>query len=239
MMYSRFVCFLALLSLCACGTTAERTDPQVAAAEQATPPDEGWTDLLRGDGLDQWKMYNDGPLQGWEVVDGELRASGAGWDADQDLITKDEYEDFELELEWKVEAANSSGIFYDVQQDSAKPIYESAPEYQVMDDEGWPDPLEPNQRTAGNYAMHAAEGGQTKPVGEWNTARIVVDHPRVEHWLNGKKVVDYELGSEDWQERKSAGKWADVSDYGVATSGHIGLQNAGKVAYRNIKIREL
>jgi hypothetical protein len=196
------------------------------------------TDLLDDD-LSQWQMYSGDPLTGWEVRNGELYASGAGWDANQDLITRQRYADYELELEWKVEPGQSSGIFYDVQQDPAKPIYESAPEYQVMDDEGWASPLEPNQRTAGNYAMHAPEGAELKAPGQWNTTRIVVDHPYVEHWLNGKKVVDYELGSDDWQQRKAAGKWAGVDDYGVATSGHIGLQNAGRVAYRNIKIREI
>ncbi len=230
----------AFLTLYSCGDrVADASSETEVAPEEETPADGGWVELLEDGQLSEWKMYNDGPLSGWQVTDGELHASGAGWDADEDLITKKEYENFELELEWKVEAGNSSGIFYDVQQDPEKPIYESAPEYQVMDDEGWADPLEPNQRTAGNYAMHAAEGATLKPVGEWNSARIVVDHPHVEHWLNGKKVVDYELGSEDWKQRKAAGKWAEVPDYGVATSGHIGLQNAGKVVYRNIKIREI
>ena len=230
----RLLAFAILLCLWACSSSAR--PPQ---EEQEGRTAAGWTDLLDGGDLRQWQMYSGQPLQGWEVVDGELRASGAGWDANQDLITKKTYDNFELDLEWKVAPANSSGIFYFVQQDPEKPIYESAPEYQVMDDAGWPDPLEPNQLTAGNYAMHAAEGGTLKPAGEWNSARIVVRYPRVEHWLNGKKVVDYELGSADWQARKAAGKWAEVADYGKATSGYIGLQNAGEVVYRKLRIREL
>ena len=197
-----------------------------------------WVLLLDDNTMHHWQMYSGEEIKGWKVIEGELRGSGAGWDANQDIITKNEYDNFELSLEWKVAPANSSGIFYHVQRGD-HPIYESAPEYQVMDDEGWPQEMKPNQYTAANYAMHAPEGAELKPAGEWNTTRIVVNHPQVEHWLNDKKVVTYEIGSEDWKKRKAADKWADVAQYGVATSGHIGLQNAGVVAYRNIKIREL
>ncbi|MEP0712032.1 MAG: DUF1080 domain-containing protein, partial [Algoriphagus sp.] len=87
--------------------------------------------------------------------------------------------------------------------------------------------------------MYAPEGAEVWPVGEWNSTKIIVQYPNVEHWLNGKKVVGYEFGSEDWKSRKAAGKWAEVPDYGIAKSGHIGLQNAGLVTYRNVKIKEL
>ncbi len=189
--------------------------------------------------LKHWQMYSGEDLTGWEMTNGELRASGAGWDKNEDLITKKEYDNFELQLEWKVESENSSGIFYHVQQRDDQPIYESAPEYQIIDDEGWASPLKPNQKTAGNYAMHEPKEAATKPIGEWNTTKIVVNYPRVEHWLNGKKVVEYAYNSDDWQNRKAADKWAEVEDYGTATSGHIGLQNAGKVVFRKMRIREL
>jgi hypothetical protein len=134
---------------------------------------------------------------------------------------------------YTVEKRNESG------EDSSHPIYESAPEYQVMDDKGWPQKMKPIQYTAANYAMHAPIDGEVKPFGEWNAARIIVKYPHVEHWLNGVKVLEYEFGSEDWEKRKASGKWAEISHYGRAKSGHIGLQNAGKVVYRNIKIKRL
>ncbi|MBB4079190.1 hypothetical protein GGR28_001810 [Lewinella aquimaris] len=236
-MQYRYTLLSALVALAVFSCSRDPARQTESATATAAPSSE-WVDLLDAD-LTEWEMYNGDALRGWEFRDGELHASGAGWDADQDLITREEYDNFELALEWKVEPGNSSGIFYHAQRDPATPIYEAAPEYQVMDDEGWSDPLEPNQRTAGNYAMHAPEGAEPRPAGEWNSTRIVVNHPRVEHWLNGTKVVEYKLGSDDWKQRKAAGKWADVADYGVATSGHIGLQNAGKVVYRNIKIKEL
>ena len=99
--------------------------------------------------------------------------------------------------------------------------------------------MKPNQYTGANYAMHAPTGAEVKPVGEWNTSRIIVKYPHVEHWLNGVKVLEYEFGSEDWQKRKASGKWAEVPHYGRAKSGRIGLQNAGKVVCRNIKIKQL
>ena len=198
-----------------------------------------WTLLTEGNSLENWEMYNQGEIQGWELVNGELHSSGAGWDANQDIITRKVYKNFELNLEWKVSPENSSGIFYYVQAGSKHPIYESAPEYQIMDDKGWPQQMKPNQYTAACYAMYAPEGASVKTVGKWNSTRIIVNYPHVEHWLNGKKVVSYDLGSTDWQSRKASGKWEEVPHYGMAKSGHIGLQNAGKVIYRNIKIREL
>ena len=215
-------------------------DPRNSSDAPATePPPEGWVSLLEGNTLDHWEMYNQGEMKGWELVDGELHSSGAGWDADEDIITKQAYENFELSLEWKVAPENSSGIFFHVRKGSDHPIYELAPEYQVMDDQGWPQKMEPNQYTAANYAMHAPEGAEAEPAGEWNSTRIIVNYPHVEHWLNGAKVVEYEFGSEDWKARKASGKWAEVPHYATAKSGHIGLQNAGKVVYRNVKIREL
>ncbi len=199
-----------------------------------------WVSLLKDNSLDQWQMFNGGEMIGWKVIDNELQASGAGWDANQDIITKNEYDNFELYLEWKIEPANSSGIFYHVKNDSLSgPIYESAPEYQVMDDAGWPEKMKPNQYTSATYAMYAPEGAQLKPTGEWNATKIIVNNAHVEHWLNNVKVVEYELWSDDWRTRKSEGKWAKVPNYGMAKSGHIGLQNAGKVVYRNIKVRQL
>ena len=221
--------------LYACNGDTQEDDQTLTTQEQP----ENWTLLAEGNSLDQWEMYSGGEMKGWELTDGELQGSGAGWDANEDIITKQSYENFELSLEWKIASANSSGIFYHVQRGGDQPIYESAPEYQVMDDQGWPEKMKPNQYTAASYAMYAPEGAEVKPAGEWNMTKIVVDYPKVEHWLNGVKVVEYEMGSEDWKARKAADKWAEVPQYGVARSGPIGLQNAGVVTYRNIKIKEL
>ena len=88
--------------------------------------------------------------------------------------------------------------------------------------------------------MHTPVGGQVKPIDDWNESRLIVNGKHVEHWLNGVKVVEYELQSDDWNARKAAGKWKDEPHYGAADRGHIGLQDHGGLTmFRNIKIRTL
>ncbi len=234
--------FLAVTAIGALISCTDKATPAVSTTDRtATRSDGDWVTLIGSDQstLANWEMYSQDQIEGWELKNGELHANGAGWDARKDLVTKRDYEDFELELEWRIDSANSSGIFYHVNKDGVHEIYELAPEYQVMDDRNWPSPLEPNQKVAGNYAMHGTSVDATKPFGQWNAARIKVKGDHVEHWLNGQKVVEFEKGDPDWQSRKAGGKWADVADYASAKTGRIGLQNAGKVAYRNVRIREL
>jgi len=118
--------------------------------------------------------------------------------------------------------------------------YLSGPEYQIIDDKGYPGKLKDSQHTAANYDMHVATNATTKPVGEWNSSKIIVNGNHVEHWLNGTKVLEYELGSADWKKRKKDSKWNDAKGYGAAKKGHIDLQDHGsEVWFRNILIREL
>lgn len=201
---------------------------------------EGWELLFDGKSMDQWKMFNGGEISGWKVIDGEMHNSGVGSDHGGDIVTKKQYENFELYLEWKVSPESNSGVFIHVQEGVSNVIYESGPEYQLIDDKGWPEKLEDWQLSGANYAMNPPEGAEVKPIDEWNVTRIIVNNPHVEHWLNGKKVVEYELWSDDWKDRKAAGKWAEAPHYGVAKKGHIGLQDHGGLTmFRNIKIREL
>lgn len=200
----------------------------------------GWELLFDGKNLNNWKKFNGNEVTGWKIVNGELHNSGTGSDHGGDIITKKEYENFELSLEWKVNSQSNSGVFYHVQEGLVDAIYESGPEYQLLDDKGWPSPLHDNQYTGSNYAMQAPGNAEVVPVGEWNRTRIVVKNPHVEHWLNGKKVVEYNLWSEEWKAQKEAGKWKDAPNYGMAKKGHIGLQDHGGLTmFRNIKIREL
>lgn len=201
---------------------------------------DGWELLFDGNTMEKWKTFNGGEVTGWIIADGELHNSGVGSDHGGDIITKKEYENFELSLEWKIAPESNSGVFIHVQEGMTDAIYESGPEYQLMDDKGWPTELEDSQYSGANYGMNAPENANVKPLDKWNTTRIVVKNPHVEHWLNGKKVVEYDLWSDDWKERKAAGKWAETPHYGEAKSGHIGLQDHGGLTmFRNIKIRSL
>jgi hypothetical protein len=202
--------------------------------------EEGWQLLFDGKTTNGWRSYLSDGITGWEVEDGTLKALGLGGDLGGDIITEGRYENLELKLEWKISPGGNSGILYLVQEDTAyDAVYETGPEYQLIDDEGWPGELEDWQLTGANYAMHIAENKELKPVGEWNSSMIIVDHGRVEHWLNGAKVVEYELWSEDWEKRVAEGKWSNYPDYGKLKEGHISLQDHGSVTwFKNIKIRE-
>lgn len=202
---------------------------------------EGWALLFDGESLNQWRSYLEDSIYGWIVEDGTMMALGLGDDLSGDIITRELFENFELSLEWKISPGGNSGILFMVHEDTAyHAVYETGPEYQILDDIGYHDSIEDWQLAGANYAMHVAENKELKPAGEWNTARIIKNGTHVEHWMNGEKVVEYELWTGDWKTRVAGGKWKDYPGYGQFDKGHIALQDHGaEVWYRNIKIREL
>lgn len=200
---------------------------------------DGWTLLFDGKTTNNWKTFNGGEVTGWKITDGILNNSGVGSDHGGDIITKKQYTNFELYLEWKVAPESNSGVFYHVQEGLTNAIYESGPEYQLIDDKGWPTKLEDHQYSGANYGMHVPQNAKVMPLEKWNTTRIIVNEAKVEHWLNGTKVVDYELWTDEWKALKAKSKWAEAPNYGMAKTGHIGLQDHGGLTmFRNIKIRE-
>ncbi|MSR62796.1 MAG: DUF1080 domain-containing protein [Planctomycetes bacterium] len=183
-----------------------------------------------------WRGYKQADCPGgWKVVDGALtRVSEAG-----DIVSVEEYKDFNLEFEWRIAKGSNSGVMYHVSEDQEAP-WETGPEFQILDNQGHKDGLDPRTSAGSNYAMHAPLADVTHPAGEWNSARILVCGPHVEHWLNGKKVVEYELWSDDWKQRVAGCKWKDRPDYGMRTTGRIALQDHGDwVAFRSIKIQRI
>jgi hypothetical protein len=206
---------------------------------------EGWTLLFDGKSLAGWHGYNGGALESWTIEDCAMKSVGTegnyGSDMRVDLVTDREYTNFELRLDWKVTEGGNSGIMYGVIED---PKYDAAwktgPEYQLVDDAGFPEGLEEWQKAAANYAMHSAAANKPlNPVGEWNTSRLVVHDNHVEHWLNGAKVVEFTRWNDEWEKLKNAGKWQDAPDYGSAATGHIVIQDHGSVFwFRNVKLRQ-
>lgn len=205
---------------------------------------QGWQVLFDGQSLNGWKGYNsDKMFSCWSVSNGELLCQDEGGSVTAgDIITEEIFDNFELSLDWSISKAGNSGIFYHVLEGvKYYAAYETAPEYQLIDDLGWPDKLEEWQKTGADYAMtNTVKNKKLMPVGEWNNSRIIYNKGHVEYWLNGMKVVEFEAYSPEWEKLRSSGKWKDYPDYAISKTGHIGLQNHGSgVKFRNIKVRKL
>jgi hypothetical protein len=210
----------------------------LTAAEEG----DGWSLLFDGVSTDGWRGYgrDDFPTGGWRVEGGELVGQSTSGDMDGgDVITVAEFRDFELVFDFKVGPEGNSGVFYRVQELDGKALWEVAPEYQVLDDTAYIDmgTMDMSTHLTGdNYDLQSATVRPTKPVGEWNTGRILVEGNRVEHWLNGEMTVEYELYTDEWEVLVAASKFP--KEYARALSGSIGLQDHGTpVWYRNMKIR--
>ena len=236
--------------------------------QEAQTEDENWIYLFDGTSTEGWRAYNNDKLPpGWIAKDGALTFDTAlGLEQDytggKDIIYGlEEFDNFELQLEWKLPEGGNSGIFYHLKEGvpNAGPP-DISPEYQLVDDLNYanihdlteynlslgytenPDKLQPLQQTASDYVMYAADPKEKilHPVGEWNTTRIVFTLERVEHWLNGKKVLSFVPWSTDWYEKKNSGKWQDAPDYGRFKTGYIGFQDhSSPIWFKNIKIRKL
>jgi hypothetical protein len=232
--------FLVVIALCMqCKPKATEVSQNVLTPEEVA---QGWKLLFDGQTFNGWRNFGADTLVGWTIDSGNMLALGLGGDHANDIITQDEFENFELSLEWKTSPGGNSGIFFNAVEDtSIKAIYEIAPEYQIVDDLGFPQKLENRQKAAACYAMYVADSTKPlKPVGEYNVSKIVVNNGHVEHWLNGAKVVEYTMWTPEWDSLKMAGKWKDFPLYGIAHKGHIGLQDHGlKTWFRNIKIHTL
>ena len=203
--------------------------------------------LFDGKSTEGWRVFNgtDFP-ENWIVEDGALKCLGTAATVENggDLVyAAKPFENFELTLEWKISKLGNSGIFYHVQEGKEYYApYQTGPEYQVLDDASFPEDHNDVERAGADFAMYPAVPSQkkVKPAGEWNTSKIVFTETTVQHWINGSKVVEYVPWSDDWKAKKEASKWKTETNYGMAKTGLIGLQDHGQaVWYRNIMIREL
>jgi len=202
----------------------------------------GWVLLFNGTTTDGWHGYNlSGFPDCWILEDGALTMTTEGRAESQDIITNKQYGSFALSAEFKLTKGANSGILFQISEDKKyKFPYETGPEYQVIDQDNWPDPLENWQICGANYAMYPPMVKPYKPVGDWNQILLVVDGNSVTQMLNGEVVVKYVKNSEEWTKLRNSGKWAAFPDWGKFDEGFISLQNHGtKVWYRNIKLKEL
>lgn len=210
----------------------EQRAPALTAAEQA----DGWKLLFDGKSTSGWRAYDSmTPPAGWKAVNGDLVRDADGGD----LMTVEQFSDFELRLEWKISENGNSGIMYHVVTGDEHP-YESGPEFQVLHNAGHKDGANPITSAGSNYAMHPPVKDVTRPVGEWNDIRLIVKGTHVEHWMNGVKLLEFEQFSPDWYARVKASKFSEMPPYGRHMRGHLVLQDHGNVVtFRNIKIKAL
>ena len=214
----------------------------------AKEKEEGWILLFDGESVEAWRGYNSDsfPDKGWQVKDKLLMVEATGTEEEGyggDIITRDQYEDFEFKVDFKLSPQGNSGIIYLVKEEENTPSWHNAPEYQLLDNEYYEEngdiPMD-KHRTGDVYDLYAAEEDAMKPVGEWNTAMIRVKDKVVEHWLNGKKIITYTLQSPEWKEIVANSKFSEYPGFGMSERGHIGIQDHGhQLWYRNIKVRPL
>lgn len=219
---------------------AQAADNILTEAEKAA----GWKLLFDGKTTTGWRGYQKKEMPpGWSVIDGALvkvkgGAGGKGAGGGDDIVTTEEFESFELTLEWKTVRNGNAGVLYHV---SEEPVtsWHYAPEVQILDNTTWPN-RDKRQLAGACYDLYAPSKDVTKPVGEWNHFRIVVNGAHVEHWLNGEKIVTYELWSDDWNARVAKSKFKDKPKFGTFKRGPICLQDhSDRIEFRNLKIRVL
>ena len=192
---------------------------------------------VRRQSLDDWRGYRQANVpDGWRVVDGTISKDKPV----ADIVSKEEFGDFDLQIEWRIGEAGNSGIFYRGTEEYDH-IYWTGPEYQLLDDIKAEDNKTRFTCAGAAYGIYASPEGHLKPVGEWNQTRILVRGNHVEHWLNGFKLLEYEFGSPDWEARVKASKFAAWPNYGRAKRGHIAMQgdHTGSLSFRAIKIHVL
>jgi hypothetical protein len=198
---------------------------------------DGWQLLFDGNTTAGWRGYKvDTMPSAWKAVDGTLTKSvGTG-----DIVTKKPYQDFELRFDWKIGTGGNAGVFYRGNEEFDH-VYWTGPEFQLLDDANAPDGKNRLTSAGSAYGLYAAPAGIVKPANQWNTARIIVKGHHVEHWMNGQKLLEYELQSPDWEAKVKASKFAVWPKYGRLPSGLIAIQgdHDGTLSLRNIMIREL
>ena len=202
---------------------------------------DNWITLFDGTDLSMWKGWKkDQPGDAWQIKDGTLyfnpKVENKG-----DIITRDQYENFELRLEWKIQECGNSGIMYNVQEsDEYHAPYSTGPEMQILDNSCHPDGKIETHRAGDLYDMIETSEANAKPAGQWNSIRIISNNGKVAFWQNGVEVVTFEMFGDEWDQMIANSKFKGWKGFGAYRKGHIALQDHGdEVWFRNIKIKTL
>lgn len=230
-----------LILLVSVGLTAYAEAPNTLSAAEENA---GWQLLFDGKTTTGWRGYRSATMPAsWKVENGSLLSRPAQGEKTGDIVTVDQYDNFELQLEWKMTKGGNSGVVYRATEDYDN-VWESGAEYQILDNKGHMDGLNPLASAGACYAVFAPAKDVTRPLGEWNQARIVAKGRHVEHWLNGQKLLEYDVDTELWRAHVKTSKYFMTAygqgKWGLSPKGHIALQDyGGAIEFRSIKIRPL
>jgi hypothetical protein len=241
--HARLLFVLSIIVLIAACESPRSDDPssgEAAVDTAAVSEAHVWQELFDGESLAGWRGFRQQDVpDGWTVSeDGAIHFTTSEGDINAGLLTEEEFSDFDLRFEWRVAPGGNSGVFFHVTEDDDT-IWKTGPEYQIVDNLGHADGENPVTSAGSNYGLHGPDENHAKPAGEYNEGRVVVRDGLVQHFLNGHKVVEYELGSAEWEAFVADSPFAQMPAYGRTGSGHIALQEGGPVWYRNIRIRRL
>ena len=205
-------------------------------------PEQGWVSLFDGKSLQGWHLFKKpGSQSAWLVQDGAIYLDVSRKEGRGDLVTDQAFGDFHLKFEWKVKKGSNSGVIFFVQeQDRFDATWHTGPEFQVIDNTGYPDKLGPMQMAGSLYDLVACPPEYIKPTGEWNASEIIFQKGKLEFILNGQKAVSIVVGSDAWKTLIANSKFRNMKDFAQLLQGKIALQDhGGEVWYRNILIKSL
>jgi cytochrome c len=208
---------------------------------------EGWKLLFDGKTLKGWRKFKSNNIgTAWKVKDDAIFLDNSKKDNGNivgggDIVTDEEFENYELSLEWKIQACGNSGVMFNVQEEAShERAWHTGPEMQVLDNSCHPDAKITKHRAGDLYDLISCKTETVKPAGEWNQAKIVSNKGNYEFWLNGVKTVEFTMRNSEWKQLVAGSKFKNMADFGKFTKGHLSLQDHGdQVWYRNIKIKEL
>jgi hypothetical protein len=248
MKFVKFLLFIGLCTFISCSEAPKAPPPPpppppvetpkaVAATLSEADAAAGYKLLFNGINTEGWHVYQKDTASHWEISEGVLSTKGGH----NDLVTDAEYENFELQFDWRVGIGGNSGVFYMVQDDPTKikDTYQTGIEYQIIDDLGWKDKLEDAQKAGAVYDLYPPKVAAANPAGEWNTGKIVCNKGKIQHFINDKITAEYIWNSEDYKKRFNKSKFKNWP-FAKVSKGHIALQDHGQeVAFRNIRVKEL
>lgn len=235
----RYIVF-SILTFISIITFGQKTNSLTAQEKK-----EGWKLLFDGKSTTGWRNYKSDKISpGWKVAEGTLyldtiRVNGKRMAAG-DIVTVDEYENYEFSIDWKIQACGNSGVIFNVQEGAHNYVWNTGPEMQVLDNVCHPDAKIIKHRAGDLYDLISCKTETVKPAGEWNQAKIVANKGHYTFWLNGVQTVEFTMGTPEWDQLVAGSKFKSMPDFGKFMKGKISLQDHGdQVWFRNIKIKEL